>query len=334
VIWKLLSVPRFRVIKRPSPLEELSVLGRELGIRLFIKRDDLLEIALGGNKIRKLEFIFGDIVSKGYDTVITTGAYHSNHARLTAAFARKSGVDVYLVLTKPGSKDLKGNLLLDKLLGAKILHADNPDEADKIMNELAQELEKRGRKPYVISRGGAIPPGVLGYAYAVFELAEQFSELNVKPNYIIHASGTGATQAGLILGSKLAGLDAKIIGISVGRRSPELINRIYRLVEEGARYAGAEIRFTIDDVIVYDDYTEGGYGVISERVVNIIREVSLKETIFLDPVYTAKAVLGLIDLVERGVISRGSNVLFIHTGGTPIIFQYDNEIANYLRLEE
>ncbi|MGC9010356.1 MAG: 1-aminocyclopropane-1-carboxylate deaminase/D-cysteine desulfhydrase, partial [Sulfolobales archaeon] len=260
---------------------------------------------------------------------ITTGAYHSNHARLTAAFARRSGVDVYLVLTKPGSKDLKGNLLLDRLLGAKILHADNPDEADKVMNELAQELEKRGRKPYVISRGGAIPPGVLGYAYAVFELAEQFSELGIKPNYIIHASGTGATQAGLILGSKLAGLDAKIIGISVGRRSPELINRIYRLVEEGAEYAGVKIKFTIDDIIVYDDYTEGGYGVINKRVVDVIRQVSLKEAIFLDPVYTAKAMLGLIDLVEKGVIPRGSNVLFIHTGGTPILFQYDNEIANY-----
>jgi D-cysteine desulfhydrase family pyridoxal phosphate-dependent enzyme len=330
---KFFDVPRYRVIQRITPIDELSVLGKELGVRIFVKRDDLLDLALGGNKIRKLEFIFGDVLRKNADTVITTGAYHSNHARLTAAFARKTGRDVYLVLTPPGSKDskdLRGNLLIDRLFDAKIIDAKDPDEAEKIMREIASELERRGRRPYIINRGGAMAPGVLGYAYAMFEILQQLYEMNIKPDYIVAATGTGATQAGLLLGKILAGLDSKIIGISVGRKADYLIEKIYELVLEGARYLNVDIRFSRDEIIVYDDYTFGGYGVINKDLVKVISDVAFKETILLDPVYTGKAMTGLIDLVNKNVIKKGSNILFIHTGGTPILFQYQEIISKYL----
>lgn len=287
-------------------------------------------MSLGGNKIRKLEFIFGDVLRRGCDTVITTGAYHSNHARLTAAFARLAGLDVYLVLTPPGSRELRGNLLIDRLYHAKILDARDPVDAERVMRDLATDLEKKGRRPYIINRGGAMAPGVLGYASAVFEIAQQLSEIGVRPDYIVTATGTGATQAGLILGSKMAGLETRVIGVSVGRKASELVERIEGLVYEGARYIGVETRVSRDDIIVYDEYTFGGYGVFSEEVVKTIDYVAYRETVLLDPVYTAKAMRGLIDLVSRGVVKRGSTVLFIHTGGVPILFQYQDTVSRYL----
>ncbi len=240
LISRILDLPRFRLINTISPLEKAVNLSRELGVDLYVKRDDLLELALGGNKIRKLEFIVGDALRKGCDTLITTGAVHSNHARLTAAAARKAGLDAYLVLTPPGSRDPKGNLLLDRLFGARMIYVDSREEADEAMERLARDLEGRGRKPYIVRRGGASPQGVMGYALAAYEILMQAYGQGFKPGYIVHATGTGATQAGLILGSRLAGLDAKIIGISVGSPADKIKKEIQNLVLEGAKYAGVK----------------------------------------------------------------------------------------------
>lgn len=270
----------------------------------------------------------GDALKKGCDVLITTGAVHSNHARLTAAAARKAGLESYLVLTPPGPRDLKGNLLLDRLFGARVIHVDSRDEADEAMERLARDLEGRGKKPYIVRRGGASPQGVMGYALAAHEILVQAYEQGFKPGYIVHASGTGATQAGLILGSRLVGLDTKIVGISVGSPSDKMKKDIYSMVLEGARYAGINsIDIDPEDIIVIDRYTYGGYGSITREVVRAIHHIARKEALLLDPIYTAKAMLGLIDLIERGYIERGARVIFIHTGGIPIIFQYDNILA-------
>jgi len=319
------------LITLPTSLEKANKLSEELGIELYIKRDDVMELALGGNKVRKLEFILGDALSKGCDILITRGAFHSNHARLTAAAARKVGLDVYLVLTPPGTPELQGNVLLDKLLGAKIVYAKDYEEADKIMEELANELKEKGRNPYIIPSGGASPHGVLGYAVASLEIMQQLYSLGKKPKYIIHATGTGTTQAGLVLGMKLIGADdVEVIGISISKKKNEAKERVYKLINETLKLLNVNIEIRLEDIVIFDDYIFGEYAAITKEVVETMKLVARKEGLILDPVYTAKAMYGLIDLVKKGYIERNSTAVFIHTRGTPIPFQVSKVIEKYL----
>jgi D-cysteine desulfhydrase family pyridoxal phosphate-dependent enzyme len=336
MMWKIFRTPRYRLVATlPTPLERANRLGEDLGIELYIKRDDVMELAMGGNKVRKLEFILGDALSRGSDTLITRGAIHSNHARLTAAAARKAGLDVYLVLTPPGSREPQGNLLLDMMLGANVIFAEETQDADKIMQDLARVLEEKGRKPYVIPGGGASPHGVLGYAMASLEIIQQLYMLGKKPMYIVHATGTGATQAGLILGMRMLGAsDVAIIGISNGRKKDEVRERIYRLVRNTMEIFSIDVKIDSDDIVVFDDYIFGGYASITKEVVETLKLVARREGLILDPVYTAKAMYGLIDLVKRGYIDRRSTVVFLHTGGTPINFQYSSIISRYMQHHE
>ncbi|MCD6489095.1 MAG: D-cysteine desulfhydrase family protein [Desulfurococcales archaeon] len=331
MIWRAFNFPRYRLVSLPTPLEKALNISRDLGVRLYIKRDDVMELALGGNKVRKLEFILGNALAKGCDTLITRGAFHSNHARLTAAAARKAGLDVYLVLTPPGSPDLQGNVLLDKLLGAKMVYAKDYREADKVMQELADKLRAEGRKPYIILGGGASPYGVLGYIHASLELMQQLYTIEEKPRYIVLATGTGTTQAGLLLGLKLLGVnDVKVIGISISRNSDEARNRVYNLINDTINLLNIDMKVDYSDIIVYDDYVFGGYSEVTREVVDTMKYTALKEGLILDPVYTAKAMYGLIDLIRRGCIEKDSTVVFIHTGGTPIPFQLNKVIEKYL----
>lgn len=331
MIWRVFDFPRYTLTFYPTPLEKASRLSKELNIELYIKRDDVMTLALGGNKVRKLEFILGDALSKNCNVLITRGALHSNHARLTAAAARKAGLDVYLVLTPPGSRELQGNLLLDKLMDAKIIFVSDPDKADDVMEEIARDLRSKGKRPYVIPGGGASAHGVLGYIVASLEILQQFYNLKKKPKYIVHATGTGATQAGLILGMKLLGIDdIKIMGISVGRKARECKERITKLINITTKLLDIDLKIKPDDIIVFDDYIFGGYGTIVEEIVETIRYVAKIEGLILDPIYTGKAMYGLIDLVNSNYIEKESIVLFIHTGGTPIPFQYSTLIKKYL----
>mgnify|MGYP000126621919 CR=1 FL=1 len=331
MIWKAFLFPRYKLITLPTPLEKAMRLSKELNVDLYIKRDDVMELALGGNKARKLEFILGDALSKGCDTLITRGAFHSNHARLTAAAGRKAGLDVYLVLTPPGSPKLQGNVLLDNLLGAKIVYAESYEEADKTMNMLAKELREKGNKPYIIPGGGAFPYGVLGYVTASLEIVQQLYSLGKRPQYIVHATGTGATQAGLVLGMKLLGLDdVEIIGISISRKSKEAKERVSHLVNETARLLNVDVKVDPEEITVFDNYIFGGYAVVTKEVVDVMKSIAKKEGLVLDPVYTAKAMIGLIDLINKGYIKKNSTVVFIHTGGTPILFQLSHIIEKHL----
>jgi D-cysteine desulfhydrase family pyridoxal phosphate-dependent enzyme len=290
-------------------------------IDLMVKRDDVMELAMGGNKVRKLEFLMADAQAQDCDTIITTGDLHSNHTRLTAAAARKLGMKVILAMkgNKPGS--INGNLLLDYLFGADVRFFDvDRKELPAIMEDIQKEREAKGDRCYVIPRGGASAHGVLGYTNAVFELKKQLKGRNL--DYIVFSTGTGATQAGLVLGTKLAGLRAKVVGISAGRSASEIGTDVERLVKETTKLLGVKAESSRDDIIVDDSYTCGGYAVVTKEVTDVVEMVAQKEGLLVDPVYSGKGMLGLLGLARKGYFTKGSRVLFIHTGGVPIIFSH------------
>lgn len=291
-------------------------------IDLLIKRDDVMELAMGGNKVRKLEFLMADAQSKGCNVVITTGDLHSNHTRLTAAAARKLGMKAILAMKGKKPESIGGNLLLDFLFGADVRFFDaDRKEFPAIMEEIRKEEDAKGERCYVIPRGGASAHGVLGYANAVFEFKEQLDRPD-SLNYIVFATGTGATQAGLLLGTKLAGIKAKVIGISAGRSEKEIADDVRRLVAEAARLLKVDVELSQSDVIVDGSYTCGGYGVVTEEVTNLMEMVAQREGLLVDPVYTGKGMLGLLGLAKKEYFPKGSRVLFVHTGGLPIIFSH------------
>ncbi len=332
MIWRVLSYPRFRLATLPTPLEKAKRLGEKLRIDLWIKRDDVMELALGGNKARKLEFIIGHALSQGYDTIITLGAYHSNHVRLSIAAARRAGLEAYAVLYRhhPSAKPEKqGNILLDELLGGRIVYAESREEADELVKKLARDLESAGKRPYIVPAGGANEYGVMGYALAAMEILQQSLERGFKPSHIVHATGTCATQAGLILGLKMLGVSGtEVVGISVGRSAKYLTKQCIELLESASKLLGLGYRFSEDDVVIYEEYGFGGYGVITREVVEVMKETARLEGLILDPVYTAKAMYGLMDLANKGAFK--GPVVFIHTGGAPVLFQYGSIVAEYL----
>ena len=322
--------PRVKLISLPTPLEYAPKLSEELGVKIYFKRDDVMELAFGGNKARKLEFLMADALRKGADTIITTGALCSNHARLTAAAARKLGLDIILILRSIGPKSVKGNLLLDAILGADIRIFDvDREEIPKIMNETAKELEEKGKKPYIIPGGGANAIGSLGYLNASVEILHQLNERGITANYIVHSTGSGATQTGLALGFKAMNTNIKVIGIACGGDKHSISHAVKRLADETSKLTNLPLTLSYEDIIVYDEYTCGGYGIITKEVIEIIKRVARSEGVILDPTYTGKAMMGLINLIRKGEIPKGSTVIFLHTGGTPLVFQYEDELKKY-----
>jgi len=290
-------------------------------IDLWVKRDDVMELAMGGNKVRKLEFLMADAQEKGCDVVITTGDLHSNHTRLTAAAARKLGMKAILAMKGKRPDSIAGNLLLDFLFGADVRFFDvGGKEMPSVMEDIRKEEEEKGERCYVIPRGGASAHGVLGYVNATLEIKQQLEADGL--DFIVFTTGTGATQAGLILGKKLARLNAKVVGISAGRPAQEIANDVMRLVNECASMMGVDLDVSPGEVVIDDSYTCGGYGIVTKEVTDLMEMVAQKEGLLVDPVYTGKGLLGLIDLANRGYFPKGSRVLFIHTGGLPIIFSH------------
>ncbi len=322
--------PRVKLVTLPTPLEYAPRLSEELGVKIYMKRDDAMELAFGGNKVRKLEFLLADALEKGADTIITSGALCSNHARLTSAAARKLGLNVVLILRNIGPKAVKGNLLLDAILGAdiRVVEADK-SEIPRIMEETAKELLDNGRKPYIIPGGGANAIGSLGYLNASIELLHQLNELKVKADYLVHSTGSGATQTGLTLGFKALNADIKVLGIACGGSKESITNVVKNLADDTSKLVGLQFSLNYNEITVYDEYTCGGYGVITRDVVDVVKKVAKLEGVLLDPVYTGKAMMGLFDLVEKGDVPKGSTVVFLHTGGTPLIFQYEDELKKY-----
>ncbi len=323
----LSDLPRMVLGFFPTPIEPLPNLTDRLnGPALWIKRDDQTGLATGGNKTRKLEFLVADAVQHQADTLITVGAPQSNHARQTAAAAAKAGLRSALVLRGKAPTDQTGNILLDNLFGAEIFWA-GMRSVDEVVIEIAEELKARGQRPYLIPLGGSNPIGAVGYATAMLEFIEQTRSLAVKFDAIVFATSSGGTQSGLVIGSKLGGYTGRILGISVDHRADQLVPVLVNLANATARHIGTELSFTAEDFEVNDQYLGGGYAIMGEPEREAIRLCAQTEGLLVDPVYTGRAMAGLIDLIRQGEFRTGQNVLFWHTGGTPALFAYASQLT-------
>jgi len=325
------NIHRIGIAHLPTPLEEMKHLSQELGgPRLFIKRDDQTGLATGGNKARKLEYLIADALAEGADTVITVGAVQSNHARQTAAAAAMCGLRSILVLGGFRPAQWNGNLLLDDLLGAQV-HWAEKTPLHEMMIEVAVEEETAGHHPYLIPLGGSTPVGALGYVAAMEELMDQVKERDLNADAVVFATSSGGTQAGLIVGAKALGFRGKIIGISVARTEKSLKATLKELAPQTAELLGLQLSFDEADFIVYDDYLGGGYALMGDPEREAIRLVARTEGILVDPVYTGRAMAGLLDLIGKGVLGPEETVVFWHTGGTPALFAYSDELMGNVR---
>jgi len=312
--------PRVSIAHLPTPLEMLPRLTAHLGgPQLWVKRDDQTGLATGGNKTRKLEFLVAEALAQGADTLVTCGAAQSNHARQTAAAAARFGLACTLVLRGEPAPQAQGNLLLDELLGAEIVWA-GADDLTARLEETADALRSRGRRPYVVPYGGSNPVGVCGYVAAMEELLAQAAQAGLSFDHIVLASSSGGTQAGLTVAARALGYRGRILGISVDLPADPLRRRMAELATATADYLGLPLTFAPEDFAVEDGYRGGGYGVISDLEREAIRLLARTEGLLLDPVYTGRAFGGLIDLIRRGAFSSGERVLFWHTGGVAGLF--------------
>jgi L-cysteate sulfo-lyase len=319
----LAGVPTLRLAPLPTPVEPMSALSAVLGggPRLFVKRDDTLGFAFGGNKVRKLSLLGAKAQADGCDTLITAGGLQSNHARVTAATAAKLGMDAVLVVNSDGGRppaQPSANALLDKLLGAQVIYVDTREGRVRAMREAVERLTMAGRKVFEIPIGGSTPLGSLAYLHAVVELLEQMPA----PDVIVHATSSGGTQAGLVAACRLLGLATRVVGIAADGPTQQIqaqirtnIDGIAELLKLAADAVKRGTAIEIDD-----RFFGGGYGVPTESAQEAIQLAARTEAIFLDPVYTGKAMAGLIAYVRQQRFTSKQNVLFWHTGGQVGLF--------------
>lgn len=324
-------LPRVALAHLPTPVEPLPNLTRVLGgPALYIKRDDLTGLATGGNKTRKLEYLMAQALSEGADTVLTAGSTQSNHARQTAAAAARCGLACHLVLYAPGGvapATINGNLLLDHLLGATIHWTEERAPYAAGLARVEAEVRAAGGVPYTVPYGGSNAYGVVAYAAAFLELADQMAG---EPPFdaVVFATSSGATQAGLALGAQLVGLErtTAIYGISVDQPQAALAPRISALMRDGAALVSLD-SLDLPPVLVDDRYRGGGYGVLGEPEREAIHLLARHEGILVDPVYTGRALAGLIDRIRRGEFRSDMRVLFWHTGGAAALFAYADKLV-------
>lgn len=329
---------RLDLARTPTPFEPLPRLSEKFGIDLHVKRDDMTGADLTGNKIRKLEFLLADALAKGCDTVITCGAAQSNHARATAIAAVRLGLKVRLLLrtrdpaNPPG---LVANILLDRLVGAEIvwLTFEEYGRRAEILAAEAESLQNSGRTPYVIPEGGSNAMGAWGYVRAVEELASDLATLpeTKDPATIIHATGSGGTTAGLILGVKLVGLNARVVGINVCNDRDYFLGVVGHICRTAIDTYQLDLSFSHEhDIEIVDGYVGSGYGKAGSRELSLIREVARSEGILLDPVYTGKAFYGMSQELQLKPKVFGDRIVFIHTGGIFGLFPMADQIAPLL----
>ncbi len=328
------NLPKVKLANLPTPIDELKKLRSIIGgPRLFMKRDDLTGLAYGGNKTRMLEYLLGQAKKEGADTVITSGDSQTNHGRLAAAACAKEGFDYYLVITEEEKGHLEGNATLQSWLGTNFVYIDpvQPAEGenlakarlragDKKIEELCRSLIAQGKKPFIIPRGGRSLQGTASYCAAAAEIKEQMAALGEKIDYIIVTAGMGGTLAGLLLGTKVYGLPAKVIGISASRSAEEVTALVVEEFNKDAAELGYPYRIGGSDFIMDSSYVGQGYGIPTDECWQAIKLLAQTEAIFLDPVYTGKTMAGYLDMAGKGFIPQDANVLFIHTGGGPLMF--------------
>ena len=321
---------RIRLAHLPTSLEPLPRLSEALGVDLWIKRDDCTGLAGGGNKTRKLEFLLGAAFEQDADTLVTQGAVQSNHVRQTAAAAAAHGLACEIILEeRTGSKASdyvgNGNVLLDRLFGATLRTVPGGTDMVAELETTAQAVRARGGKPYVIPGGGSNPIGALGYVDCAREIVVQADEMDLEVHRIVTATGSAGTHAGLVAGLAVMGADIPVLGIGVRAPKEKQEANVFKLAEETAALLGQPGRVTRDMVVADCDYVGEGYGLIDQGVIDALTLAARTDGIVLDPVYSGKAMKGLIALARAGQF-RGETVVFLHTGGAQGLFGYQSEI--------
>lgn len=325
---------RIRLAHLPTPLEPLPRLSEELGLDLWIKRDDCTGLAGGGNKTRKLEFLLGAAFEADADTLVTQGAVQSNHVRQTAAAAAAHGLACEIILEeRTGSKATdyvgNGNVLLDRLFGATLRTVPGGTDMVAELEKTAAEVRARGGKPYVIPGGGSNPVGALGYVDCAREIVVQADEMDLEVHRIVTATGSAGTHAGLVAGLAVMGADIPVLGIGVRAPKDRQEANVFKLAEETAALLGQPGRVKREQVVADCDYVGEGYGLMDQGVIDALTLAARLDGIVLDPVYSGKAMKGLIALARAGQF-KGETVVFLHTGGAQGLFGYQTEIEGAL----
>lgn len=315
-----MKLSRVPLAHLPTRIEYLPRITQALGgPQIFCKRDDQTGLGFGGNKTRKLEYLLGDALQQNARTLISMGAIQSNHCRQVAALAARAGLDCILVLSGTPPEIATGNLLLDNLFGAQVVWAER-DTRQQVLDETVRNAVVAGRAPYMIPYGGSNVVGMMGYYDAIKELRDEEEREGFSFDWIVTASSSGGTQAGMVLGKQVWQLNSRILGIAIEGTSEELGGTVGNLVKENIALNDLKIQFDPDLILINDQYTGQGYGIMGEPEIEAIRMFASMEGLLLDPVYTGRAAAGLIDLVRKGFFKTDEKVLFWHTGGTPALF--------------
>lgn len=319
------QIPRLKFACLPTPIEALPRLSAHLGgPRLFIKRDDLTGLALGGNKTRKLEFLVAEAQANGARTLITAGALQSNHCRQTAAAAARYGFECILVLSGTNPGPPTGNALLDTLCGAQFVLVAERADRERVLQETFDQAWADGKRPYLVPYGGSNPTGALGYAFAMQEFLGQ----GLQADWMVFGTSSGGTHAGLVLGQRVFGFNGKVLGISIDETESWLKTHVSALATQASNRLGTSVAFHPDHILATDAYCQAGYGILTDREREAVQLFAKYEGILLDPVYTGRAAGGMIDLIRQKFFKPGESVLFWHTGGQPALFaeQYQTDL--------
>lgn len=325
--------PRVRLAHLPTPLEFLPRLTEHLGgPQIYVKRDDCTGLGTGGNKTRKLEFLMAEALERDATVVVTQGAVQSNHARQTAAAASKLGLKCELVFEKrvadASEPYLKsGNVFLDQLFGAGIREVEKGSDMTAALEDVADELRADGETPYVIPGGGSNPVGALGYVGCALELLAQCAEQDLVPDRIVSATGSAGTQAGLLVGVEASSAGVPVLGIGVNAPRDVQEQKVYDLAVETAEFVGASGCVAREDVVANCNYVGDGYGLPTRAMNDAVLLLARLEGLLFDPVYSGKALAGLLDLIGSGEIGSSEKVVFVHTGGQAALFAYHDRLA-------
>lgn len=325
----LAKYPKRNYVTAPTPIEAIPAFSKALGgkVNLFIKRDDLLPGCAGGNKTRKLDFCIADALKNGADTIVTCGAVQSNHCRLTLAWAVKEGMDCHLVLEErvPGSykEDGSGNNFLFKLMGVKSITV-VPGGSNMLeeMEKIAEQVKNTGKKPYIIPGGASNAIGATGYVACAMEIQQQLFNENLSIDHMVVPSGSAGTHAGIVVGMFGSNAAIPVSGINVSRKKDVQEEIVHALAVETAERLGVREKLPAAEITCFDGYVGPGYSLPTESMIEAVKLLAQTESILLDPVYSGKAMAGLIDLVRKDHFPAGSNVLFLHTGGSPALYAY------------
>ena len=329
----LKNFSRVDLCHQPTPLEEMPRLSAALdGPKFWIKRDDCTGLATGGNKTRKLEFLLADALQQGADMLVTQGAVQSNHVRQTAAAACKFGLDCHALLERrvpdrAADYETTGNVLFDHIFGTTIEFRPPGLDMNAEARAVTEKFAANGRKPYVIPGGGSNEIGALGYVSCAYEMLAQFDAQGLDVGWIVLASGSAGTHAGLLAGLHAAGSDIPVMGISVRQPRERQIAAVHKLAAATAAQL-TDIPLSLDKTLIDDGYVGAGYGLPTEGTIAAINLIARKEGVLLDPVYSAKGLAGMIGLTEQKFFDRQKDVVFLHTGGAAALFAYGNQLAS------